>query len=92
MSGAHGMELPFVFDTRHVFDVAWGKIKLYNDAQVIAGQALSDSMQAYWANFARTGNPNGQDHLGSTLPLWPAYHQNKESILFDEDISVQALP
>ncbi len=29
---------------------------------------VSDRMQSYWINFARTGNPNGNG-----LPSWPAY-------------------
>ncbi|MGA1983329.1 MAG: carboxylesterase family protein [Acidobacteriaceae bacterium] len=35
-------------------------------------RALSDLMQQYWTNFARTGNPNG-DPANSTLPKWPTY-------------------
>ena len=34
-------------------------------------RALSELMQQYWTNFARTGNP---DPANSTLPKWPVYN------------------
>jgi len=33
---------------------------------------LARQMCDYWANFIRTGDPNGQDSQGKTLPEWPS--------------------
>ncbi len=33
-------------------------------------------MNAYWTNFAKTGNPNGDG-----LPVWPQYNPQKEEML-----------
>lgn len=34
---------------------------------------LARKMCSYWANFIRTGNPNGPDSTGDDLPHWEAY-------------------
>ena len=41
-------------------------------------------MNSYWANFAKTGDPNGEK-----LPDWPLYDTQKEEIL---DIELNGSP
>jgi len=53
----HSAEMPFVFGTH---EKALG---LSNE-----DEALTELMQAYWVNFATTGNPNAEG-----LPNWPIY-------------------
>jgi len=39
-------------------------------------EKISGQMRAYWANFARTGDPNGED-----LPPWPKFTVDKQAYL-----------
>jgi para-nitrobenzyl esterase len=45
-------------------------------------RALSNQIQQYWTNFARTGNPNG-----AGLPNWPAYNSPSWQVMHLNDPS-----
>jgi para-nitrobenzyl esterase len=63
----HASELPFVFET---VDARYGEKATADD------HAASRLMHAYWANFAKTGDPNG-----AGLPQWPVYDSDKDELL-----------
>ena len=65
----HGSEVSFVFNT---LNARWGPPAEPTPAE----KELARIMNTYWANFAKTGNPNGDN-----LPTWPLYNLQKEEIL-----------
>ncbi|MFT3812167.1 MAG: carboxylesterase/lipase family protein [Acidovorax sp.] len=65
----HASELQYLWPTQ--------PLKIYYGAPFTAAQTdLSNKMVAYWAQFAKTGNPNV---AGS--PAWPAYTQAGDTYL-----------
>jgi len=36
-------------------------------------RAIAEQMSSYWVNFARSGDPNGKDSTGKTLPKWERF-------------------
>ncbi len=64
---AHGSDISYVFDNLRAPDGATVAPKDKEVARI---------MNAYWVNFAKTGNPNGKG-----LPKWPVYSPKKNEIL-----------
>ena len=44
---------------------------------------LSNTMHSYWANFIKTGNPNGENVVGGQLPQWDAFVDGRQCLLFE---------
>ena len=67
LGACHALEIPYVFG-----NLSQLKALRLEDAD----RALSQTMVAYWTNFAKTGNPNG-----AGLPQWPAYRAAEDAYL-----------
>ena len=63
----HATEIPYVFDT---VSAKYGKALTAKD------EAVAKAANTYWANFAKTGDPNG-----AGLPRWPAYSAGADSLM-----------
>lgn len=73
----HGVDIPLAFNNIELGKHWTGKGE---DAY-----KLSDIMSAAWINFARSGNPNVDNHL----PVWKPYSkQNGETMIFDKQCRV----
>lgn len=48
---------------------------------------LSDEMGAYWTNFAKMGDPNGEG-----LPKWPTYNATGDWMVMHLDATSEARP
>ncbi len=77
----HGSEVSFVFNT---LNARWGPPAEPTPEE----KELANVMCAYWANFAKNGNPNAEG-----LPNWPRYNNNEQPILeIEQDGKVTSKP
>ena len=70
----HSSDLWFFFET---LSVCWRPFtgKHYD---------LARKMCNYWANFMKTGDPNGDDIDGTPMPLWKPYKESKAPMYFGD--------
>lgn len=73
----HSSELAYVFGTLDT--------RTDHATKTPFDYALSEKLGAYWANFARTGDPNG-----AGLPEWPAYTEEHPVALHGTDTKLCA--
>jgi para-nitrobenzyl esterase len=79
LGAAHALELPFVWNR---LDLPMAPVLLGPDAA--AAQPLATAMHATWAQFIKTGDPNG-----AGLPPWPTYDtQRRATLLLDRACQV----
>jgi para-nitrobenzyl esterase len=84
LGAVHSLELPFVFDTTD--RPPWSIMLKNRGGHEQEMKQLSRSMQDYWLNFAKTGNPNGPG-----LQNWPAFKPDSQQLMvFDVNIRSEA--
>jgi para-nitrobenzyl esterase len=62
----HTSEVPFSLHTLHTWNRPWRT----------SDKIVENTMSSYWVNFAKTGNPNGEN-----LPTWNTYNKQTGAIL-----------
>jgi len=77
LDSCHCLEIPFVFNNPG----AWTTSPMMEGSDPDAVAGLSAAMQASWAAFAKTGNPDTPE-----LPHWPAYDSRKRMTMRFDDI------
>jgi para-nitrobenzyl esterase len=78
LGATHGMEMPYVFDHLYQLEVPW----------TAKDRELAAVLPEYWANFAKSGNPNGPG-----LPVWPSFREARDTVMIlGEDLRAEAIP
>ncbi|MEW6271855.1 MAG: carboxylesterase family protein, partial [Thermodesulfobacteriota bacterium] len=80
LGAAHGFEIPFVFGH---FDLGRAANVIFTDDNLAGREELADSMMAYWAEFARTGQPGAG---GGKHPQWSPW-RGKQTMVLDTNAS-----
>ena len=78
LGATHGMEMTYVFDHLGQQEVPW----------TAKDRELAAVLPEYWANFAKSGDPNGPE-----LPVWPSFRESPDKVMFlGEELRAGAIP
>ena len=78
LGATHGMEMTYVFDHLGQREVPW----------TAKDRELAAVLPEYWANFAKSGDPNGPE-----LPVWPSFRESPDKVMFlGEELRAGAIP
>ncbi len=76
-SPMHGMGSPHGQDVAYAF-MTLDSIRRNNFTE--SDRKLSETMGTYWTNFAKYGDPNGED-----VPVWPTFSVNTPNVMYLTD-------
>jgi para-nitrobenzyl esterase len=80
---AHGAELGYVFG----FPAASTFFEHENPLRAYRDIRIRDVIQSYWTNFAKTGNPNGNN-----VPKWPIFDSQENALDIGDRMQIVDLP
>jgi para-nitrobenzyl esterase len=80
---AHGAELSYVFG----FPPASTFFKVESPFRASRDVHIRDVIQTYWTNFAKTGDPNGNN-----VPKWPIFDTREQALDIGDTMTVVDLP
>jgi len=73
LKATHATEMVYVFNNLHAPRMIPDRSSPKLAMESAKDRAIAEQMSSYWVNFAKTGDPNGKDSAGKTLPKWERF-------------------